>query len=164
MNLELTQRAIEALHDLLAYGRVDVDGVLKSVENRLRAEIETNRHTPACLAARSAQRRERQTYCRAWPNHCWKCHGEGLATWRENAAPHGSGESWPMENIEPCEHCIGQGICPRCGSDDNNFAEDDSDGGNMKCNSCGWKEGDAGCPEVTDDCGCFEDNFDEINY
>lgn len=118
-------------------------------------------HTEKCLAAREKERIDLVAYEKRWPRYCRKCGAQGGHTdWEYRGECHGI----PVSELvyESCSDCVLQGICPRCGSDDTNFLEDASDGGNMKCNSCGWKEGDPGAPQVDSDCGCYEDALDTV--
>ena len=72
-----------------------------------------------------------------WPKYCKKCKGWGVFTWRENASPHGSGEYWPMDMSDPCEDCVGKGICARCGELGMPVVDDELLEG--PCTACGWK-------------------------
>lgn len=159
MKFELTRKEAEVLYGILAYGRIDVDRILVGVENKLRAEIETGRHTEKCKATRLAEKKAFALYEQRWPHYCRKCDGEGGHTdYEYRGECHGVQASEQVFNY--CPHCVEQGICPRCGSISNNFEDDDVE--QLHCATCDWREGDVGCPEITDDCGCYEDSLDVV--
>ncbi len=78
------------------------------------------------------------------PNHCTKCNGAG-----SNGKP--SDPSVGLYDPEPCEHCIGQGICPECGHQH----DDEWDG--ETCDACGWTWENPSA--VVWECTCWEDEI-----
>jgi hypothetical protein len=83
-----------------------------------------------------------KNFVQDWPNHCTTCGGWGQFCWSENQSPLGSGENWPMEMFEPCEACIGQGLCGRCGAQLTLSAPEDPEDEaefELPCPNCGWK-------------------------
>ena len=56
-------------------------------------------------------------YEKQWPNYCKTCNASGEQRSTENASPHGSGLSWPMDTVDICEDCAAseKPKCPRCG-------------------------------------------------
>jgi hypothetical protein len=89
-------------------------------------------HTRDCRAA--ARRREdaQKAWLAKWPNACAYCHGNTDCGY-------------------PCDRCLRQLICPRCGATDTIDAEDAT----IPCTGCGWLENepDAGMPE-DHECKC----------
>lgn len=71
---------------------------------------------------------ELAAYKKLWPMYCQQCGGKGLLS-----ESHGSDEVW----LIACEHCVEQGVCPRCGSISNNFEDDDDEP--LHCASCDWR-------------------------
>lgn len=59
---------------------------------------------------------DQQEYDRVWPNHCSNCDGWGVFYSKYDPSPAGVSLSpGYMVDVEVCEKCIDQGICPRCG-------------------------------------------------
>lgn len=95
-------------------------------------------HTQACVVAQANY----EIWSADHPKHCQKCHGHG-----SNGAP--SDPSVGMYGAEPCEECLGKGICPVCGT------QHDEDWDSNNCTGCGWSwEGESESP--WQDCCCHE--------
>ena len=75
------------------------------------------KHSDGCLAHQVEMKRVHDEWVAKWPNYCRKCGGAGEFIYQENQAPFGSGCVWLETLSEPCEECLGNGHCPRCGKD-----------------------------------------------
>lgn len=100
-------------------------------------------------------------YEATWPNYCRKCNGRGGHVYYDDPGDrHCSLPGGFMELDEPCEHCLEDGICPRCGK----LAWPDNyeyDLGEMVCPHCDWREDHAeedGAPEQPE-CWCWEERL-----
>lgn len=67
-----------------------------------------------------------------WPHHCRNCGGWGSQEWREDG----------QRFCEPCDGCIGQNVCPRCGEHGHFWNEETETIG--QCAFCGWTDGTEG--------------------
>ena len=67
-------------------------------------------------------------------NPCSNCGGTGVTEFIENGAPMGEG-FWGMPMAEPCPACLDQGVCPSCGT----MNDDDWVESNEPCPMCGWR-------------------------
>lgn len=84
-----------------------------------------------------------QAFTAAYPKYCHECNGSGR-TYDPGYWDARAGEGLP-ESEDYCEHCIGQGNCPRCGA--HVFTEDMSDEELSLCSSCGWTPKSETVPE-----------------
>lgn len=80
-------------------------------------------HTAECDREGQAVR----NWVELWPDHCWECNG-----WGGHPSPAVSLAPGYFTDFEPCEYCIEEGRCPRCGED----------GLESVCDVCGWDQGD----------------------
>lgn len=112
-------------------------------------------HTAECRERTARQLAELEKFYREYPNFCSVCWGAGGKTeYGGRITP-----DW----FEPCDFCVGQGICPKCGWWHGEEWSADV------CGACGWTwEGGFSAPSVPDenDCDCFrvEPSFDEIEW
>lgn len=98
-------------------------------------------HTASCEARHQAK----VEYETLWPGYCHTCHGEGFQTWPATWEDPGSSD--------PCDDCLGQGNCPRCGHHHENEAWNCDT--NDLCEACGWDpESGETCPD--DECECWD--------
>ena len=61
-------------------------------------------HSDACCARQDAARRWQED----WPQFCRSCYGLG-GHWD-------GGSYWQPPDYDYCETCLGQNVCPRCGT------------------------------------------------
>ena len=74
-------------------------------------------HSENCLNIRAAYQRECDKFESEFPNYCRQCRGNGGFWYSYDPSPSGvSLAAGSMSDFEPCEDCIGLGICPQCGS------------------------------------------------
>ncbi len=86
-------------------------------------------------------------YRSAWPNYCTNCAGWGAFVSSGCSVPYGSTYVSLPDEVEPCPICCEQGICPRCGHQEEAIAE------KGECSQCSWTEGTEGLPELPE-CVC----------
>lgn len=105
---------------------------------------------------------DRETaWMKAWPNHCpvcsgWGVVGDGGGDWVD----YGSTKVQLPWEPDPCDNCIEQGCCPRCGEQIiadvdafNDWLENE-----RPCPFCDWQHGkstDDAKPEIPE-CYCWE--------
>jgi hypothetical protein len=100
-------------------------------------KIDSSPHSADCDQATEKAETARAVYRQAWPNHCAACEGGGLIG--SGAIDNSSG----LVDIEPCDKCLANGKCPRCGAD----GLVDEAGDVHPCAACGWSEdNDDGMP------------------
>jgi hypothetical protein len=105
-------------------------------------------HTPECQAGMARAEEVRADWVAQWPNYCRECGGEGLHHYPGvYRYPDGSGEP---PSTDPCEGCVCQGKCSRCGAE--GLDPETAEG---PCKTCGWNYDDA-IPAAWE-CGCWED-------
>jgi hypothetical protein len=99
-------------------------------------------HTDECLKAQAAL----EAFRRTWPDFCTKCGASGWWEWP------GSPETPP--DTEPCQGCLGDGMCPRCAA---KLSEEALDAEVVHCGACLWRSdavrGQEVAPEVNCECG-----------
>ena len=127
------------------------------------------KHTKECQEYQEGIIQAQEEYDKKYPNYCIECEGTGGQVYYENHGLPGVSESF----FEPCEACLTQDICPRCGHKHEsrylNATGDWEPWFNdvfVKCLSCGWAEedNDGGRPYF-DCCGCaFLSDGDDIPY
>ena len=111
-------------------------------------------HTRYCIETAAKINATRDEYQEKWPHHCKSCGGWGGTEYSFDPSPAGiSLASGTMTDFEPCENCICEGICPRCGSFAENFEDETS-----TCSECGWKDGDDGIPRPHE-CCCYDNSW-----
>jgi len=79
-----------------------------------------------------------EAYAAQWPGVCRQCHGYGyIESHYDPSAPGVSLAPGEMVDLEPCDACVCEGHCPRCGAPwpDDVDAETDNVG---PCASCGF--------------------------
>ena len=90
--------------------------------------------TYAEVAAQEAA--ELDAYAAKWPGVCRKCNGYGYMESRYDPSPAGvSLAPGYMVEAEPCEACVCEGHCPRCGAP---WPDDGDDEYVGPCASCGF--------------------------
>lgn len=110
-------------------------------------------HSPACLSYQQDVTYARVAWQIRWPNHCATCEGVGGKSFA-GYFDHRAGVGEPP-NFEPCEACIGQGLCARCKAP---LADQETCEG--PCDSCGWNFDDQ-CPSGFEgDCNCNLPDFE----
>lgn len=119
-------------------------------------------HTIECLEQQARQEADQELYDANWPNACHRCNAWGGANEYENQAPIGSGAYWPESIFEECDDCIGQGKCPRCGTElfedageKYNALWDDWFSDSKPCPVCGWNWGVNAGDVRPDDFECY---------
>lgn len=107
------------------------------------------RHTDQCLQQRLDSFIVQDNWIKQWPNQCQYCNGWGGSTF-EQSHPYGSTVA-VEEMFEPCEHCLAEGRCPRCGLKTLGYSTVKGD----VCISCNWTDKD-GMPPLWpyDVCAC----------
>lgn len=116
-------------------------------------------HKPGCMELQKAG--DRELYRNAWPHHCTYCEGWGGFWGSYDPSPAGvSLSSGSMMELEPCEHCVVHGRCPRCGVQEPDavpYGEEFE-----HCPHCDWRwDHSEGMPEH-DICPCdYEEEFDD---
>ncbi len=123
---------------------------------------------PDCASYRIENWQEYCAWVERWPYYCRECDGWGITSGYDNAAPHGSGEYWPMEVQDLCA-CLYPGgkddpmLCPRCEYPLAKFFNFDDDKiehwlDQMEpCPICNWTWGkDPGdtAPHILEECDC----------
>ena len=93
------------------------------------------KHSEQCLKEQSEAKRLHDAWVAKWPNYCHKCGGAGEVTWQENQSPIGSGMVWLETLSEPCENCVLNDKCPRCGD---KISWDDVLDLPQNCKHCGF--------------------------
>lgn len=112
-------------------------------------------HTTECQAQIDSRAKAIATWKAQRPDHCEECMGVGGTVTRYDPSPAGVGLSpgW-MTDFEPCELCVMNSCCPRCGE---HGLSDEDDGdkttGAGPCWNCGWNYNDA-CP-AEPECCCW---------
>jgi hypothetical protein len=111
------------------------------------------KHTDACNERTRKINEKNQKYAETYPNYCKVCSGCGGSSYSYDPSPSGvSLGSGSMEDFEPCEHCVMQGNCPRCGS----LIWDMSEEGFFVCPVCGLNDESPDGLIPDEDCGCYE--------
>lgn len=99
------------------------------------------RHLESCVRLAIKVRDETEEYENTYPNYCPYC--EGWGSYIEVDDPSFSLETEVGDTsveIQPCDHCMSQGFCPRCGEEFDHEEE-------SSCSSCGFIWGEtAGKP------------------
>lgn len=102
------------------------------------------RHTSQCEQAQAAYVEwTKQNF-----QHCQACHGNG-----SDGRP--SDPSVGMFDPEPCDHCLGEGRCPRCGHLHGEEWE------RMQCESCIWNWDDPRTHSPYQECWCGYDEMEK---
>lgn len=110
-------------------------------------------HDERCLAQQASVQRAQNDYDAAWPAYCAECNGWGGYYSQYDPSPSGvSLSSGSITDFTPCESCLGNGICPRCGQ----MGWAGEEAGEKPCVSCRWIEGEAGRPIWDGMCVCEE--------
>ena len=116
-------------------------------------------HTEQCRKEQQTQ----QDWMARWPTHCRSCHGYGQVT--ESYDPSAAGVSLSsgfIVNVDPCDDCTMQGLCPRCMQ---LGLTDEGNGrgpgiGYGPCTFCGWDYNDGGLPQWT--CYCDQEKGEAL--
>lgn len=123
------------------------DDWLKVVELAKTSEVIVTHHSAECLSQAQHATIEQDCWKYLYPNYCRKCDGYGEKVFYES---HGF-RYGPAEQLsDPCDGCLGQDICPRCGA--GGMTEDEP------CKACHWASNEDAMPP-TWECwgGCDED-------
>jgi len=89
-------------------------------------------------------------YEKKWPNYCKKCNGWGGFWSQYDPSPAGIALApGYMLDFEPCDQCIEEGICPRCGQTSSLIELDVEDGDDIICPNCNWKS-DNNCQDMSE--------------
>lgn len=117
-------------------------------------------HTEYCQKQQAEYREAVEKYDQNWPNACKACGGAGYFVYAYDPSPSGvSLAPGYLYDADPCEACIEQGKCPRCGKAA--WTDDDWNGEFATCPHCGWTDNPkADQPDrvrpVEPDCYCWE--------
>jgi len=90
------------------------------------------RHLESCVRTAIRVRQEREEYEETYPMYCESCEGWGGIVEVDDPAftlPSDIGDD--SVDIDPCEDCIGKGLCPRCL---NQYDPDEDE----ECSFCGF--------------------------
>jgi superfamily II DNA or RNA helicase len=102
-----------------------------------------------------------QRYLSEWPNYCEDCGGWGGHYSTYDPSPSGVGLSPGfMTDYDPCETCVENDICPRCGENTISLIDGKSEDW-YECKSCRWddRQGFEGMPQdppMPPECNCWE--------
>jgi hypothetical protein len=113
------------------------------------------RHLESCVRRAVDLRGKREDFNEQYPYHCRHCEGWGGTITIDDpsmAVASVVGES--AVDVDACEHCLGKGKCPRCGSQLD--PEDDE-----PCSFCEFELGKTEGKPYPHGCFCeeLEDNF-----
>lgn len=107
-------------------------------------------HSEKCKQLTEEYNRRILEWEREWPNYCKNCNGAGqFVSYYDPSPPGVSLGSGYMEDIDPCDMCTINSICPRCGG------RSLSGDGNGPCEICNWNYDD--CKPPMYECLCYED-------
>lgn len=118
-----------------------------------------------CEQAKALREAEQAAYDDNWPNACKECGGLGGESHIEKMGEYFQ-DVW-----DDCDKCVGEGKCPRCGTE--LFADAGKDWNTLfhewivqlqPCPICGWKWGENAGDVRPDDFECYcdlEDSYDE---
>lgn len=120
-------------------------------------------HKPSCYQVRARIELERHLYMTAWPNYCIECGGAGGKWYQDDPSP--AGVSLPggsYTEFWPCESCVMDVQCPRCGENvawidgGSDFGSEDIE--YFECRHCGWTDHDTLIKGIAehDECECCE--------
>jgi hypothetical protein len=113
-------------------------------------------HTQKCKDDDAKRDAQRAAWFEQWPGACEKCDGAGVHYSIENGAPHGAG-FWAMDCEDPCV-CTEQLKCARCGQED--ALNEDGEG---PCPACGWDYDDfAPAGHGEDPCDCMTEVWEKL--
>ena len=105
-------------------------------------------HTKECQASYDKWQAEANAYTSYWPNHCKSCHGYGVF--------YSPGNRWEPPSTDPCDECVCNGKCPRCG--ELTFEDDTLD----ICSKCGFNlTNGVGGPQDFE-CNCWDSYEDDL--
>ena len=113
-------------------------------------------HKPSCYQVRARIELERHWYMKAWPNYCAECGGVG-GKWYGVSLSSGS-----YTYFGPCETCVINARCPRCGEKvtwiDEGSGRGCDDIEYYECNHCGWTDHDTVIEGISehDECECWD--------
>ena len=120
----------------------------------------TEECTDRCKLTQANWAEREAAFAAHWPNYCRECGGVG-------------GQDIPPTRDDPpdwidCEHCIGEGHCPRCKADLDEMLDPDGYLDSLWCQTCNWQLHDTHCwehyvPEQPE-CVCWEEGlFDDVS-
>lgn len=102
-------------------------------------------HTIDCVQSLAAWVASVGAYGTRWPSYCTACNAVGGFEYWDGEAGY---------RFEPCEACVGQGKCPRCGKAGMLSPDGDVQ---VTCNHCGWYDYADALPDQPS-CYCEIDN------
>lgn len=132
----------------------------KTIGKTIPASIRQVEHTPACRDWYLLNIGAIEDWRTRWPRHCKNCRGHGGHSYSQNQAPLGSGLTWMEPMFDLCLTCLGEYICPRCGTDNGEpWGEIEPE----PCPFCGWDNGadDDDCEPVFTNgwCMCLREEW-----
>jgi len=114
--------------------------------------------TEQCQQHVAAINAAREAYASQWPSHCQDCGGNGGTASSYDPSPHGVGlASGVIWDFDPCETCVEQYKCPRCGKRLSEIAS-----GGLSCltmSGCKWNSDSPDTP-LPPECICPEPVID----
>jgi hypothetical protein len=96
-------------------------------------------HTKWCKDQHEKYEKQLAEYESKWPDYCKHCNGWDGFWDQYDPSPAGvSLGSGYMLDFEPCDKCVENGKCPRCGTQTTLFEMALEDGDELSCPECRW--------------------------